>query len=112
MEIRDSETATRFVLEGLLFQCVQPPHPDTVHTILDWYLEAAVEGLSLPPIGVVADVGHLAFGEEQTRTEESTNLPVVSPERFPMPSTVVRQYEDLFLGKLYSDRTFDRGIDG
>lgn len=94
-----------------MFQCVQPPHPETVHPILEWYLEAAVEGLSLPPIGVVADVGHLAFGEEHVRTEESPS-PQTPIEKFPLPSTVIRQYEDLFLGKLYSDRTFDRGVDG
>lgn len=114
LEIRDSETATRFVLEGLLFQCVQPPHPDTVQTVLDWYLEAAVEGFPLPPIGVVADVGHLAFGEEHARSEESLAPPSepLHLKRFPLPSTVIRQYEDLFLGKLYTDRTFDRGVDG
>lgn len=97
-----------------MFQCVQPPHPDTVHRILDWYLEAAVEGVPLPPVGVVADVGHLAFGEDQSRSEESTVPQTPTPPilKFPLPSPVIRQYEDLFLGKLYTDRSFDRGVDG
>ena len=64
LELRDSELARRFVLEGLLLQSVQPPLPEAIPAVLEWYWEAAAEGFPLPPIGVVADVGHLAFGQE------------------------------------------------
>ncbi len=107
MELADSELARRFVLQGLLFQRASRPRPDTVHAILNWYLEAAKEGFPLPPVGVVADVGHLVFGDETSSAGESR------PEECgPLPSPLVRQYEDLFLGKLYGDRSFERAADG
>ena len=94
-----------------MFQCIEPPEPGSVHTILDWCFEAVAEGVALPPAGFVADVGHLAFGEEFA--PEDAPAPSQTPIHPPFfPSRLVRQYEDLVLGKLYSDRSFDRGVDG
>lgn len=113
IEIRDSTFARRFVLEGLMVQSVSPASPRSVRTALEWYLEAAALGVPLPPIGVVADVGYLAFGDDaNSGAGESATPKTHSREQFPLPSTLTRQYEDLFLGKLYTDRSFDRGIDG
>ncbi len=110
--LRDSELARRFVLEGLLLQSVQPPAPEAVSAVLEWYLEAAVEGFPLPPIGVVADVGHLAFGREIQAEPAGDDSHSSLPPPQQLSSTLRRQYEDLFLGKLYGDRSFDRGVDG
>jgi len=113
IEMRDSTTARRFVLEGLLVQCVQPPSSESLKTVLEWSLEAAVEGIPLPPIGVIADVGHLAFGEDRFVSEPSTTAKTAATARelFPLPATLIRQYEDFVLGKLDTDRSFDRAVD-
>ncbi len=114
VELRNSALARRFVLEGILLQSIQPPAAEAVPAVLDWYLEAAVEGFPLPPIGVVADVGHLVFGQELPA--EHAALPEdqnpSSSGSVHWPRALLRQYEDLFLGKLYGDRSFDRGVDG
>ncbi len=113
LEIRDSELAKRFLLEGLLLQCVQPPLPRALAAVLGWYLETAVEGIPLLPAGVVADVGHLVFGEcVVSEAEKPTSATDSTGEQRVLPSTLKRQYEDWVLGKLYNDRSFDRGADG
>ncbi len=109
MEFGDPELTRRFVLESLLFQCVQRPRPARVHAVLAWCFEAAHEGVALPPAGVVADVGHLVFGEVPPDEPEPDEAKPPGPEY--LPTTLVRQYEDLVLGKLYGDRSFDRAAD-
>lgn len=113
IELRDSTTARRFVLEGLLFQCVQPPALESLKTVLEWSLEAAVEGIPLPPIGVIADLGHLAFGKDPSLSEPPTTPETAAAARelFPLPAILIRQYEDFVLGKLDTDRSFDRAVD-
>ncbi|WP_166820242.1 hypothetical protein [Thalassoroseus pseudoceratinae] len=107
IEIRDSQAAERFLLLSLPLQSVQPLSQNTIPTVLSWCLEAAVEGVPLPPIGFVGDLGHLAFpnfanDHTQPRNASQTWL----------PSSLWRQYEDQVLGKLYVDSSFERGIDG
>ncbi len=113
LELKDSGLARRFLLESLLLQCVQPPSPKAVPDILEWALETLVEGIPLPPLGVVGDIGHLVFAEAGLSVEsppaEEHHL---TGQKHPLPSPLVRQYEDLVLGKLYGDRTFDRAVDG
>lgn len=113
IELRDSTTARRFVLEGLLFQCIQPPGSGSLKTVLEWSLEVAVEGIPLPPIGVIADVGHLAFGEDRFVSEPTTTAETARAggKLFLLPATLIRQYEDFVLGKLDTDRSFDRAVD-
>ena len=62
-ELRDSDEARRFLLQGLWWQRVLSPRPDRVRPVLEWALEIASAGQDLPPLGFLADFGHLAFGE-------------------------------------------------
>jgi hypothetical protein len=61
-EIRDRDTASQYVLEGLWLQRVAKPTAKTVKPALEWAMEIASAGHPLPPIGLVADVGHVALG--------------------------------------------------
>ncbi len=107
IEIRDSQAAERFLLLSLPLQSVRPLTRETVPTVLAWCLEAAVEGVPLPPVGFIADLGHLAFpafaDDHAKRSGETTSW---------LPSSLWRQYEDQVLGKLYVDSSFERGVDG
>src|SRR5262249_33875749 len=60
----------------------------------------------LPPIGFVADLGHVAFGEDWEGRSGREGVSVPN-----LPINVVRTYEDHVLGKIYADWTFARGCD-
>jgi hypothetical protein len=105
-EIRDLDQARRFVLQGLWWQRVLPPTAARVREVLEWAKEVASSGQPLPPIGFLADVGHVAFGldwEDRTGREMA-----IVPA---LPINLVRTYEDHVLGKLYADWTFLRAGD-
>jgi vWA domain found in the FtsH ternary systems/N-terminal helical region fused to the FtsH ternary system vWA domain len=104
-ELRDLDEARRFLLQGLWWQRVLPPTAATVRPALEWALEIASEGQPLPPLGFVADLGHLAFGLDwESRTRPSQAVPSL-----PMP--LVRTYEDHVLGKICTDWSFARASD-
>ena len=107
IEIRDSQTAERFLLLSLPLQSVRPLSQETISTVLSWCLEAAVEGAPLPPAGFVGDLGHLAF---PTFTDDHSHKRLAADSW--LPSSLWRQYEDQVLGKLYVDSSFERGVDG
>jgi hypothetical protein len=103
--LRDSAEARRFLAQGLWWQRVVPPSGATTRTVLEWVKELASAGQPLPPPGFVADVGHVAFGEEwETRTARA-------PVAAALPVNLVSTYEDHVLGKVYSDWTFSRASD-
>ena len=60
-------------------------------------------GQPLPPVGVVADLGHAAFGAD--RDARAPREPVVIPG---LPPALMRTYEDHVLGKVYADWSFER----
>jgi len=102
-ELHDSEMARRYVLQSICRQTVLSPSVETVTTILEWGLELAALGEPLPPLGFIADVGHLVYGTAlQGRSHEALAVPG-------WPSGLARTYEDYVLGKLYADSSFDRG---
>jgi hypothetical protein len=127
-ELCDAEEARRFLLQGLWWQRVLPPRPDRVRPVLEWALEIASAGQDLPPLGFLADLGHVAFGAPASEPEVSATTPSwtgvspvfsaggadVSPVR---PSLLARwtallcSYEDHVLGKFYTDWTFSRASD-
>jgi len=127
-ELRDPDAARRFLLQGLWMQRLRPPVVETVQRVLEWALEIASGGGPLPPLGFVADVGHLALSGVGVGCPEF-NFPLRPPDaqqtfggklnsRHPTPSNVpgwdaadVRAYEDYVLGKLYADATFERAAD-
>lgn len=105
VELRDLEQARRYVAEGLWLQRAVRPSAGTVKTALEWALEIASGGNPLPPVGFVADVGHVAFGADaDSRAKEALHVPG-------WPPGLGRTYEDHVLGKLYADWTFERASD-
>src|SRR5581483_2559090 len=104
-ELRDLTEARRYLLQGLWLQRVLPPAKETVQPALDWALELAQEGHPLPPLGLVADVGHVAFGQDWEARARAKSERVAVPG---LPPTLMRTYEDHVLGKLYADWTFSR----
>ena len=105
IELRDLDAAKRYVAEGLWLQRAVKPTAATVRAALEWAMEIASGGHPLPPVGFVADVGHVAFGADaEHRTKEPPHVPG-------WPPNLGLQYEDHVLGKLYRDWTFERASD-
>jgi hypothetical protein len=105
VELRDLDAARRFVAEGLWLQRAVKPTAASVPPILEWAMEIASGGHPLPPVGFVADVGHIAFGNDsEHRMKEPLHVPG-------WPPALGRMYEDHVLGKLYADPMFERAGD-
>lgn len=104
--IRDSAEARQLLTQGLWFQRVVVPTAATVRTILTWGKEVASGGHPLPPIGFVADLGHVTFSEDWEARPNREGIVVPN-----LPMNVVRTYEDHVLGKIYADWTFGRASD-
>jgi hypothetical protein len=105
-ELRDSDEARRFLLQGLWWQRVRPPAAAAVRPTLEWAMEIASGGQPLPPPGFIADLGHAAFGEDWEGRAGRDALAVPN-----LPINLVRTYEDHVLGKVYADWTFSRASD-
>jgi hypothetical protein len=105
-EIRDLDQARRFVVQGLWWQRVLPPQAGTVREVLEWAKELASLGHPLPPVGFLADVGHIAFvmDWEGRAPRDAAAVPA-------LPVNLLSTYEDHVLGKLYADWTFGRASD-
>src|SRR5205823_10704449 len=105
-ELRDLDAARQFVVQGLWLQRVAPPAAAGVRPALEWALEVAAGGQPLPPVGFVADLGHVlldADGDVRHR-RDSPGLPG-------LPGGLARTYEDLVLGKVFADWTVERAGD-
>ncbi|HEX3152023.1 MAG TPA: hypothetical protein VHR66_28375 [Gemmataceae bacterium] len=104
--LRDPDEASRFLRQSLWLQRAVPPVAGNVRHILEWALQvAASDQPLLPPLGVIADLGHAALGVE--RDHRSPLAPAIPG----LPPSLLRTYEDHFLGKVYSDRLFERSAD-
>src|SRR5438270_5217349 len=105
IELRDLDAARKYVAEALWLQRAVKPSAASVRTALEWAMEIASGGHPLPPVGFVADVGHVAFGADaEHRMKEPLHVPG-------WPPALGRTYEDHVLGKLYADWTFERASD-
>src|SRR5262245_32066029 len=104
--IRDSAEARQLLAQGLWWQRVLPPTAATVRSVLIWAKEVVSGGNPLPPIGFIADLGHVTFSEDW---EARPGRELVAVPNLPM--NVVRTYEDHVLGKIYADWTFGRASD-
>jgi hypothetical protein len=104
--LRDPELAQRFLLQGLWLQRAVPPSAAAVKQILEWALEITAGGQPLLPLGVIADLGHAAYGAEQD-ARVSREQPTIPG----LPPTLMRTYEDHVLGKVYADWSFERASD-
>jgi hypothetical protein len=105
-EVHDSGEARRFLQQGLWLQKVLSPSAAVVQAPLEWALEIASAGDPLLPIGFIADVGHLAFGNDR---DLRTGPPAVDVPGW--SAGQARTYEDQVLGKLYADGSFERAAD-
>ncbi len=103
-ELRDSDDARRFLVQGLWWQRVLPPRPGHVRPVLQWALEIVSAGHDLPPIGFLADLGHVALGQDRGAPSNCEVPPL-------LPINLLRTYEDHVLGKFYADWTFSRASD-
>jgi hypothetical protein len=105
-ELRDLDEARRFLVQGLWWQRAVRPGPGTVRPALEWALEIAAAGHPLPPVGVVADLGHIAFGSDRDGrpARETDHAGGLEPG-------LMRAYEDHVLGKVYADFRFERASD-
>ncbi len=109
-ELRNAEEARCFLLQGLWGQRVLPPRPGRVRPVLQWALEIASAGQDLPPLGFLADLGHVAFGEPSN--EPAASVLALPSLTLPAPwMALLRTYEDHVLGKFYADWTFSRASD-
>lgn len=104
VELRDLDEARRYVLQGLWLQRVVRPAGPRVKPVLEWALEILSNGHPLPPVGFVADLGHVAFGHDPSAAKEPPHVPH-------WPAALARSYEDHLLGKVYADWTFERAAD-
>lgn len=104
--LRDPDEAQRFLLQGLWLQRAVSPTAPTVRPALEWALEIAAGGQPLPPVGVVADLGHAAYGAD--RDARAPREPLAVPG---LPPALMRTYEDHVLGKVYADWSFERAGD-
>ncbi len=105
-ELRNLDDARCFLCQGLWWQQTEAPTAATVRESLEWALQIAGGGLPLPPIGFLADLGHLAFRLDwQARTHR---IPAKVPN---LPIQLLRTYEDQVLGKIDGDWTFGRAAD-
>jgi hypothetical protein len=104
LPLRDLDDARLFLLQGLCLQRVMPA--TTLRPALEWALELASEGHPLPPVCLVADVGHVAFGMDWEARANREPLAISGGH-----SELIRMYEDYVLGKVYADWTFARASD-
>jgi len=103
-EIRDPDEVRTFLTQGLWLQrVVAPPTAATVQPALTWALEVLARGQPLPPVGFVADLGHVALGLDWEGKAGRPRAPVPN-----VPADLLPTYEDHVLGKLYADWTFAR----
>lgn len=104
-EIRDLEEVRTFLFQGLWLQRVAAPSAETVRPALEWALQVLARGWPLPPVGFVADLGHVAFGMDwESKASRSRSVPGV-------PAHLMPTYEDHVLGKIYADWTFSHAGD-
>lgn len=101
IELRDAAEARQFLVQGLWWQRILPVRAEPLPTILGWALAIAAEGDPLPPLGFIADMGHMIF-------RASTGL-AQNVQSTGWPTTLRRGYEDYVLGKLFADSSFERG---
>ena len=102
IELRDLDAARKYVIGGLWLQRAVKPSAASVRRVLEWAMEVASDGHPLPPIGFVADVGHIALAlDREHRMKEPIHVPG-------WPPGLGRAYEDYVVGKLDADWTFER----
>ncbi len=102
-ELRDPQEARIFLLQGMWLSRAVAPAADSLGAALAWALEIAAAGDPLPPLGFLADLGHIVLAQDQVSpSKELASAPGLGVE-------LARRYEDYVLGKAYGDPSFERG---
>ncbi len=96
VEIRDSDEATRWMSAGMCLMRLSRPTETEVTQIAKRVIRAVSEAGALPPVGVLADVGHLLSGGAL-----KFEAPLPAADKAVL--SAVRSYEDQFLGRLAQD---------
>ncbi len=99
MELRDLDDARNYVLQGLWLSRSAAGAPEQLASTLEWINCILAEGDPLPPIGFVADLGLMIFGNEPAR--ELPTVPGWTP-------VLADHYLHHVLGKFYADALFER----
>ncbi|MEZ6141731.1 MAG: hypothetical protein R3B84_14260 [Zavarzinella sp.] len=81
------------------------PDAQVVQMVLPLAREIVHSGQTLLPLGVIADIAILAFGNANQVAKQA--FPVI-PQ---VENSLFREYEDYVLGKFYLDRSFERAVD-
>lgn len=104
--LREAETATDFLLQGLWIQRATSPHSTSIRQLMEWTLEIVAGGQPLLPTGMIADFGHIVYGAnlEFRQQKDAAPVPGVNPG-------LLRTYEDHVLGKFYADWSVERASD-
>ena len=102
---RQYEWASRYLCESFWFQRYGQPQAQHVPDVLRWAHALSEEGLGVPSLGMLADIGHLAVRHVASERSAASTC---DPRR--LPSGLLRRYEDYVLGRLWSDRDFERAV--
>jgi hypothetical protein len=102
--LREVSEALGYIVEGFWLSSLEPPlsNPEVTIAALDWACYLVADGLPLPPMNFMVDVGLLACGRIW-RQESSPRLPL--PYR---DASLVRLYENRFVARLPLDANFER----
>ncbi len=105
-EVRDLDDVRTILAQSLWLQRAVKPEAATVKPALEWALEIVSEGQPLPPVGFVADLGHVLFALDWETKAKVDKLSVPN-----VPAEFLATYEDHVLGKIYADWSFSTAGD-
>ena len=114
------DQARRVLARGLARQRVARPSLTTIRRALGWALEITASGESPPPIGLLADLGHLILGTDEPeaanpspsdRNAGEEAIFLTNAVHDPHLDRLTRRYDDLVIGKFLADPTFQRGAE-
>lgn len=103
VEIRDLDSARRFVIQGVVLQRVTAVNSTSIQAALQWALEISSSGHPLMPVGFVGDLGQIL-----SSVESGVRSASASHASAGLPGGLVRAYEDFVLGGLYADASIER----
>ena len=100
MRLRSREVATRWIAAGHSLTRLSKGLGQDTRGLPEWIAELLAEHGSLPPVGVVTDMGQLFAG---LPLMEAVPLPAVNPRL----RTALRAYEDHVLGRMAASPLFE-----
>jgi hypothetical protein len=103
LELRQKGSADDWLCAGLCLMRTQTPSAESLERIAPWIVAAQSELGSLPPPGIVADIGRLlTTGAREYAAPPAADLKL---------RALIRAYEDQLLGRLAADPRLDAASD-